>query len=148
MDGNQLSELINQRWSTLNDLLTLSRLQTEAIEAGRMTELMRILSQKQAPLNYLSELAEALRPIADEDPSARLWNSEIERESCRNRQTECDELHLQLLAIEAACESTLQENRTSIQDEIDQLNASHQAAQRYASEQSAATSGGRLDLSE
>ena len=148
MDGRQLSELIDQRWAALNDLLALGRLQTEAIDAGRMTDLMRILSQKQKPLNHLSELAKALAPTADQDPSTRRWDSEEARTSCRRRQAECHEMHLELLAVEAACETALQENRNSIQSELDQLNASHQAAQRYAPQQSSASSGRRLDLSE
>ncbi len=148
MDGSQLSELIDQRWTTLKELLTLSQLQTEAIDAGRMTELMRILSQKQAPLNRLSELAKSLGSAADDDPSSRSWHSQDSRNACREQQSQCDEMHLELLAIEAACESALQKNRTAIQSDIEQLNASHQAAQRYAPDQSATTSGGSLDLSE
>lgn len=148
MESSQLTELIDQRWTTLNELLNLGQLQTDAIDAGRMTDLMRILSRKQAPLNRLSELAKLLRAAADDDPTSRIWHSQEARDVCRNRQAQCDEMHLELLAIEAACESTLQQNRNSIQAEIEQLNASHQAAKKYAPEQSIATSGGRLDLSE
>jgi hypothetical protein len=148
MHGNELTDLIDLRWSTLNTLLELGRLQTEAIQAGRMSDLMRILSEKQAPLNRLSEIAESLRAAAHDDPSQRLWDSEAKRQDCRLRQEQCDQMHTELLAIEAACESALQENRSAIQRDLDQLNASHQAASRYAPQSAGPTSGSQLDLSE
>jgi hypothetical protein len=148
MDGKELSELIDLRWSTLSALLEFGRRQSEAIQQGRMSDLMRILSDKQVPLNQLSAIADSLRAAADDDPSQRLWASESMRESCRNKQEQCDQMHTELLAIEAACETTLQENRSSIQHDIDQLNASHQAAKHYSPQPSVATSGSQLDLSE
>ncbi len=148
MNGNELSQLIDQRWSALNELLELSHRQTEAIDAGRMSDLMRVLSKKQAPLQQLSDIADRTRTAVDDDPALRHWASESDRQACRLLQDKCDQMHLDLLAIEAACESTLQENRSSIQTEIDQLNASHQAAMHYSPENSVATSGGQLDLSE
>jgi len=148
MNGNELSQLIDQRWSALNELLELSRRQTEAIDAGRMSDLMRVLSKKQSPLQRLSDIAQRTRAAVDDDPALRNWDSESDRQACRLLQDRCDQMHLDLLAIEAACESTLQENRSSIQIEINQLNASHQAAMHYSPESSVATSGGQLDLSE
>jgi hypothetical protein len=148
MNGNELTALIDLRWTTLNALLELGRRQTEAIQAGRMSDLMRILSEKQGPLNRLSEIADALRDAAQDDPSQRFWDSESKRQDCRLRQEQCDQMHTELLAIEAASESTLQANRTAIQHDIDQLNASHQAASHYAPQSAVPTSGKQLDLSE
>ena len=148
MDANQLADLIQQRFATLDELLKLGRRQTEAIEAGRMTDLMRILSQKQHPLSRLTEIAELLRPAVQDDPTLRHWPSENARQTCRRQQEQCDQMHLELLAIEAACESALQDNRASIQHEIEQLNSSYQAAKHYAPQPSVGTSGGQLDLRE
>ncbi len=148
MDGQQLSELIAQRWSTLHELLDLGRRQSEAINEGRMSDLMRILSDKQAPLNRLSEIADSLRAATNDDPLQRPWPNQSMRQACRDQQEQCDQLHTELLAIEAACEAALQENRQSIQRNIDQLNASHQAAKHYSPQPTVATSGNRLDISE
>ena len=54
MDGTELTELIDQRWSVLRQLLEISDRQIAAIEAGRMSELMRLLADKQTPLNRLA----------------------------------------------------------------------------------------------
>lgn len=148
MDANQLSDLIEQRFETLDELLRLSRLQSEAIEAGRMTDLMRVLSQKQQPLSRLTEIAQLLRPAADDDPRLRVWTSESARIACRRQQEQCDQMHMELLAIEADCESRLKDNRETIQRDIEGLQASHQAAMRYAPDRTVATSGGQLDLCE
>ena len=148
MNGNELADLIDSRWSTLNTLLELGRRQTESIRAGRMSDLMRILSEKQGPLNQLSEIADSLRDAAQDDPSQRSWDNEAKRQDCRLRQEQCDQMHTELLAIEAASESALQENRSAIQRDIDQLNASHQAASHYAPQSASPTSGSQLDLSE
>ncbi len=148
MDAHQLSDLIEQRFQTLDELLKLGRLQSEAIERGRMTELMRVLSQKQQPLSRLTEIAQLLRPAATDDPELRAWTSESARLACRSQQEQCDQMHMELLAMEAACESMLQDNRAAIQLEIESLHGSHLAAVHYAPDRTVATSGGRLDLRE
>lgn len=148
MNGTELSQLIEQRFAALQVLLDLGRRQSDAIRDGRMTDLMRILSQKQAPLAQLTEIADRLRPAVNDDPQTRLWDSETQRDQCRTQQQQCDRLHAELLAIEAECETAMQASRHSVQQQIEQLNASHQAAQSYAPSQTAATSGRRLDLSE
>ena len=56
MNGNEVAALIQQRWEILDQLVSISRLQMKAIEQGQMSELMRLLSEKQKPLNQLIEL--------------------------------------------------------------------------------------------
>lgn len=147
MNGNELLELIEQRWSTLRELLEIGNRQIAAIEAERMSELMRLLSEKQAPLNRLAEVAAGIRQAADDDPANRRWDSEETRVHCRQRQDECEQLHLQLLAIEAECETALIESREFIQKKLDRVDAGQQAANSYAHAQVTPTQGGRLDLS-
>ncbi len=50
MNGQELSQLIENRWSTLQQLLEIGSRQMDAIQGCRMGELMRLLSDKQAPL--------------------------------------------------------------------------------------------------
>ncbi len=42
MDGRELSQLIDNRWSTLHQLLEISSRQMDAIRGCRMSELMRL----------------------------------------------------------------------------------------------------------
>lgn len=145
MDGKQLADLMDLRWTALRRLLEISDQQLAAIDAGQMTELMRLLSEKQKPLNRLAEIAEQIRGAAGDDPATRKWESEESRQRCRQQQEECEKMHLELLAIEAECESALKKSRDTIQQNLEQVDSARQAANRYTQ---APTSGGRLDLSE
>jgi hypothetical protein len=145
MDGRQLSDLMAERWAILRELVDISNRQISAIDASRMSELMRLLSEKQAPLNRLAEIAEEIRSAAEDDPEARAWDSEESRVLCRQQQEECERMHLELLAIEAECETALTKSRASIQQNLDRVNAGGHAASSY---HATPTSGGQLDLSE
>ena len=147
MDGRQLSELMDQRWSALRELLEISDRQMAAIDAGQMSELMRLLSEKQGPLERLAEIAAKIRVAAGDDPDARPWESEQDRTRCRERQEECEKMHLQLLAIEAECEAKLGHSRESIAQRLQRLDATRQAASSYARTATVPSSGGQLDLS-
>jgi hypothetical protein len=147
VNGNELLALMEQRWSTLRELLEFGNRQIAAIESQRMSELMRLLSEKQTPLNRLAQVAASIRQAADDDPAARQWDSEETRVRCRRRQEECEQLHLQLLAIEAECETALTESREFIQKKLDRVDAGQQAANSYADSQATPTQGGQLDLS-
>ena len=147
MNGNELSKLIHHRWSLLRTLLELSGRQMEAIESGRMSELMRLLSDKQAPLNELAAVAEKIRTAVDDDPNERTWPDETTRVSCRQQQEECEQMHLELLAIEAQCETALQTSRNQLSQKIDRVDAARQAANTYAHSPTGSDLGGQLDLS-
>ena len=147
MNGTELYELMSDRWSTLSQLLEMSNLQMEAINDGRMSDLMRILSNKQQPLSRLADIAERIRSAAEDDPKVRQWETPDHRDRCRQLQEECEQLHLDLLAIEAQCESVLQESRTSIQSQLEQIDTAHRAANSYAKSQVSSQTGGSLDLS-
>ena len=112
-----------------------------------MSELMQLLSEKQSPLNRLSEVASSIRRAAADDPATRRWDSEEARARCRRKQDECEQMHLELLAIEAECETALLESREFIQQKLDRVDAGQQAANSYAHAQVIPTQGGQLDLS-
>jgi hypothetical protein len=147
MDGSELAELIDRRWRKLRQLLEFGRRQMDAIQAARMSELMQLLSDKQAPLTELTELAEQIRAAKDDDPAARSWESEAQRDRCRSQQDECEQMHMDLLALEAECETALQQSRVTIQQRLDRVDAGRVAANRYADQGSRQTRGGQLDLS-
>lgn len=147
MDGAKLSELITERKTILQQLLATSTQQIDAITLGRMSELMSLLGGKQAPLNRLNEISGLLREAEGEDPKSRLWDSPQTREKCRREQDECEQIHLELLAIEAECESSLLASRESLQQQVDRVDAAKQAATRYAHSDARSTAGGCLDLS-
>ena len=147
MDGTELASLIDQRWSTLRELKEISSRQMAAIRGSRMGELMRLLSDKQEPLNRLAALAETIRTAQGDDPDKRCWDSEAQRARCRQQQEECEQMHLELLAMEAECESSLQQSRDSLEQRLERVDGGRAAANGYARNDHAFTTGERLDLS-
>ena len=146
MDGSELAELIDQRLALLTQLLQLSERQMDAIKGSRMTELMGVLWEKQVPLNQLAELAKRLRPAVQSDPEARVWGTPEQRVQCRERQGECERMHLELLAIEAQCETLLTQGKVQLQAEMQRVDSARKAISGYGAEQMAVESGGHLDL--
>jgi len=147
MNGNEVAALIQQRWEILDQLLSISRLQMTAIEQGQMSELMRLLSEKQKPLNKLIELGDQLGVASADDSEDRHWDSNDIREQCRIQQDDCEKMNLELLAIEAECESKLSQNRNELRERLERVDSGWQAVSGYAEQASHATSGGSLDLS-
>ena len=147
MDGPELAQLIEARWSTLNQLLEIGSRQMEAIEGCRMSELMRLLSDKQTPLNQLIGITEQLRMAAGDDHTSRRWDNHSQRERCRQLQEETERMYLDLLAIEAECESALQQSRVTLQQRLDRVDSGQAAANGYACSDRSPTSGATLDLS-
>lgn len=155
MDANTLCELVDARFDTLAALLKLSEQQVDAIDQNRMSDLMRVLSDKQRLIEYLKHISDQLKPALDDDPQTRAWESQAARERCHDRQQQCEQMHLQLLAIEAQCESTLQESRQGMEDQLSRMNAGQNAATGYSQSQSygqptspgGGSSGSILDLS-
>ena len=147
MDGQELSQLIEDRWSTLHQLLEISSRQMDAIRGGRMSELMRLLSEKQKPLTQLVAVADQIRLASEDDHAARHWQSDTQRQRCREQQEECERMHLELLAIEAECETALQHSRATLAQRIDRIDTGQAAAKGYASVDRPPASGATLDLS-
>lgn len=147
MDGRELSQLIDQRWALLSQLLQMSERQIGAIQESRMTELMGILSEKQVPLNQLAELANRLRPAVENDPQTRVWDTPEQRDRCREQQEECERMHLELLAIEAQCETSLVQGRDRLRQELQRVDNVRQAVSGYGGQNLNLDTGGQLDLS-
>ncbi|MGB0758855.1 MAG: flagellar export chaperone FlgN [Rubripirellula sp.] len=147
MNGNEVAALIQQRWEILDRLLSIGRLQMRAIEQGQMSELMRLLSEKQKPLNRLIELGGQLEVANADHSDERYWDSDDIREQCRKQQDDCEQMNLELLAIEAECESKLSQNRDELRQRLERVDSGWQAVSGYVDHAAHTTSGGSLDLS-
>jgi len=147
MNGTQVAALIEQRWEILNRLLGISRLQMAAIEQGQMSDLMRLLSEKQKPLNQLIELGGQIGAANADHSRERHWDSDEARQRCREQQDECEKMNLELLAIEAECEAKLSHNRDELRQRLERVDSGWQAVSGYADQTAKSTIGGSLDLS-
>ncbi|TWU57510.1 flagellar export chaperone FlgN [Rubripirellula reticaptiva] len=147
MNADELTAIIDRRFETLSHLLELSLRQVQAIDESRMSDLMRILSDKQPPINELIQIGKQLASAVGEDPANRQWASDEDRRRCRERQSQCELMHDELLAIEADCEGRLTASRASAQEKLQRFDNGRVAANSYAQAQTTRPSGGSLDLS-
>lgn len=153
MESELLVQLIDARFELLSRLITLSRQQRQAIEENQMTELMRVLSDKQKLIEMLAKVSRQLSPASKDDPQQRRWSSEEARQQCRERQEACEQMHVELLAMEAECESGLTSRRGDIEDQLMRLSGADQATKSYSQAGVAnghsvsGAKGARLDLS-
>ncbi|WP_442507534.1 hypothetical protein SH528x_006463 [Novipirellula sp. SH528] len=148
MNGDELAILVQQRHAAVVELVELGRAQLDAVQSGRMNELMQLLSQKQQPLSTLGELSKRLHTAIGDDPETRRWASSEMRGECRVQHEQTETMLLDLMQIESECEQQLTKNRSAIEDQIRRSDGAKQANLSYAkSTQAEATCGGSLDLS-
>lgn len=147
MDGTRLSELVSQRHAVLTELLDISNRQVDAITGARMTELMSLLAEKQAPLLVLNELSATLRQCSGDNADKRVWESGEARRACRRENETCERMLVKLLAMEAECETLLARSRETLQQQLGRAEGARQAISGYSKTDAKPTVGGQLDLS-
>lgn len=147
MNADRLFHLVLQRKAVLEKLLDISRRQVEAIEQGRMNELMSLLAEKQAPLLQLREHSKSLGEGSLDDPEDRVWDQPEQRKQCQDEHAKCEEMLQMLMEIEAECEQSLSLSRALLQQKLEQTQSAQQAAFGYSLADQPSTTGGQLDLS-
>ncbi|MEM9643497.1 MAG: flagellar export chaperone FlgN [Planctomycetota bacterium] len=133
MNGTELSELVDERLNLVAQLVELTEQQSDAIEAGHMSQLMSVLSDKQGPLTQLSRLSQRLAAQAQADPEQREWASDADRQRCRERHDRCERMLLELVEQEKSCEERLTARQAEVQQELDKTHETGRALQSYAS---------------
>jgi len=142
--ADQLASLIDQRLATLRTLLSLTDQQEEVIRAGHMNPLMPLLAEKQRWIEAFVEQSRRLIALRDQFPDPPPL-SDVHRE----RHSQCDQLHRELLEREASCEQQLVRGRDALEQKLNQNQGAAHAVSRYnesATNQSQGR-GGSLDLS-
>jgi flagellar biosynthesis/type III secretory pathway chaperone len=146
MDGPELAALIEDRYQALQRLHEVSSQQMDAITAGRMSQLMQLLADKQEPLHRLVALTQKIQAAVGEDPASRSWESDHQRQQCRERQEACERIHREIIALDGACEAALQTSRGTLQTQLDRLDSARSAANGYAARDDVSSRGATLDL--
>lgn len=144
MDTDLLAELIDKKHYVLEQLRQLSRRQTELIDKGEMTKLIRLLAVKQKLLADLQALEVELHPFRDQDPDSRQWRTPDGRTRCQHTVERCEALLGEILLIEKQSESELIHRRDTVAAQLQGAHAASHATQAYT--QSAPVYSRRLDL--
>ncbi len=139
----ELEANIDTRHAQLMQLLELTAQQEFAIEHSHMNELMRVLSVKQRLIEQF---------VADSDRFRGDYESFAVPPQVsgvhRVKNEDCNTMHRELMAREAACQETLTTNRNQIGEELARGEGARRAADGYGKTAGKSRpQGGGLDLS-
>jgi hypothetical protein len=141
-----LSDRIEQKLALFEQLRDLGRRQLALIEAGDLTQLLKLLSAKQRLLSALVSLERELDPFRSEDPEARVWPSPAHRQKCAQNAATCEELLRSIVEQERQSEAQMRARRDEVAARLDGAHSVAAAHRAYTAEELPATA--RLDLTQ
>ena len=143
---DELAELIAKKHRCLTELREMGTRQHKCIEAGQMSDLIKVLGAKQSLINRLGQIERAMDPFRAEDPEARTWRSPEDRAECRKVSEECDAILAEILEGERESEAVLRVRRDETAEKLQGSYASSVARAGYAEAQPRGSS--QIDLTE
>jgi hypothetical protein len=141
-----LNDRIEQKHALLVQLRDLGLRQNELIQAGDMTQLLKLLAAKQRLLAALVSLERELDPFRGEDPEARQWSSAEHRQRCAKNAAACEELLRSIVEQERKSEAHMKLRRDEAAARLHGAHSVSAAHQAYAAETIPAS--GQLDLTQ
>jgi hypothetical protein len=141
-----LSDRIEQKLALLGQLRDLGRRQAALIEAGDLTQLLKLLSAKQRLLAALQSVERELDPFRDEDPEKRVWMSPAHRQQCAQNAAACEELLCSIVEQERESEAQMKLRRDEAAARLDGAHSVAAAHRAYSAEEFPAA--GCLDLTQ
>ncbi len=143
---DNLMRLVGTKHDLLVQLRNLGLQQLALIDAGDLTQLLRLLASKQRLLAALQAAERQLDPFRRDDPQQRTWRDAAGRGRCAEMADQCQSLLNEVLAGEKLSESRMRLRRD---EAATRLQGVHQATQaRFAYHQPAMAQESRqLDLS-
>ncbi len=142
----QFADLLRHQAETLAELIAIGEQQQAAIDSGRMTELISILSAKQPVLEQLEQTRQKLHQARIDVKIASFWPDEAFRQRCQTLRDAATEGFQTLLRIEGECERSMGQARDAIRDRLQALEGGQAAASAYQSH-SITPPTSQLDLS-
>jgi hypothetical protein len=127
----QLAALVAAKLQVLKVLVQLSRRQTELIDAGEMTILIKLLAAKQTVMNQLQTLEKQLEPFRDEDPEQRRWQTPAQRATCQAQAQSASGLLAEALELEQQAETAMLRRRDNAAAALAAVQAASDARGAY-----------------
>ncbi len=138
--------ILSSQIGVLNRLIEIGQVQMRAIEHGRMSELLSLLSDKQPLLADLGDLADRIRRLAA-NPSTASPDDDVDVHTCRQLKADAKDRFEQLFELERRSEALLRTSRDQIARRLEASSHSMAAISAYQGGSTKQTQGGRLDLS-
>lgn len=126
LETDLLADLIRQKLDCLMRLRDVGKKQLELVGAGRITELLDVLSAKQHVLMDLKRIEAELDPFRGEDPDRRQWRSPEQRQRSAEELRTCETLLGEIVTREKEGEQELIRRRD---EAAAQLRGAHLASE-------------------
>ncbi len=143
--SENLWELLNTQIGLLDQLIEMGQVQINAIENGRMSELLSLLSDKQPLLADLGDSAERIRNLTGNSSSTACDDADVQR--CRQLKDQAKQRFELLFDLEQKSETLLCTSRDQIAKRLEASSHSMTAISAYQNGSAMQSPGGCLDLS-
>ncbi|HBJ34456.1 MAG TPA: hypothetical protein DDZ51_06765 [Planctomycetaceae bacterium] len=144
--NENLLDLLQLQVGLLDQLLEIGQVQLHAIENGRMSELLSLLSDKQPLLADLGDTADRIRHLTS-NPPATTGDDDAYLQRCRQFKEIAKGQFETLFELEQKSESMLSTSRDEIAQRLEASSHSMTAISAYQRGSATQTQGARLDLS-
>ncbi len=145
-ESENLLDLLTSQVALLDKLIELGQIQILAIENGRMSELLSLLSDKQPLLGDLGDAAQRIRNLIG-NPQSTAPDNDADAKRCRQLKDQAKQRFELLFDLEQKSETLLCTSRDQIAKRLEASSHSMTAISAYQSGSAVQTQGGRLDLS-
>lgn len=122
-DTKELTQLVLKRLGILERLWAISKKQLDGIRDGGMEVLFDILARKQSMLHELETVERALDPYRATPPDQRLWDSEEEREKCRQLIANCETMLKRILQCDRTSEQEMIARKSEVEEQLKRLDS-------------------------
>lgn len=127
----QLAELIRQKHQVLVQLREIGRRQTDLVNGGEITSLLKLLAGKQHLIVALQKLESELKPYYGQNPDARIWQSPADRTQCAMLASECNAILEEIVALEKQGAEQMNARKNEVAEQLQQVHAAAHVRNAY-----------------
>ena len=127
----QLAELIRQKHQVLVQLREIGRRQTDLVNGGEITSLLKLLAGKQHLIVALQKLESELKPYYGQNPDARTWPSPADRTQCAILASECNAILEEIVTLEKQGAEQMNARKNEVAEQLQQVHAAAHVRNAY-----------------
>ncbi len=143
-DTKSLAMLIQRQWTALSGLHQLVLEQQNCLGTDRIETLLSLIARKQPLVDELQDVSAQLQAYRVQSPEQRTWDSQEDRARCQAQAKRCEELHREIVRLEAGALELMERQRSAISSQLQDCRDSSVATTAYATQD--LLSDGGLDL--
>jgi len=126
-----LADLMAKRRKCLTQLRDLGLRQSQAIGAGEISDLLKLVAAKQQLIGALQALEKQLTPFHDDDPDNRPWPTAEARAACASDAEACRQLIRQVITMEHESERQMTARRDEAASQLRLVAAGGRVREAY-----------------